>query len=42
MLRYFCIIVSRVKLENWHVYLWRLHVSARNKNIRWHDWDKLI
>ena len=41
MTRHFCLILGRVKIENWRVYIERLHHN-KSGQCRWRMWDRLI
>jgi hypothetical protein len=43
MHRHFLIVVGRWKFENWHLYRYTQHCSAKKpKQIRWMMWDRII
>lgn len=42
MHRHCCIVVGRVKLENWHLFVYRQHAAVKNAAVRWMMWDRLL
>jgi hypothetical protein len=42
MHRHCCIVIGRLKLENWRLYIRREHCSAKNPNNRWQMWDRVL
>jgi hypothetical protein len=40
-LRHFVLIIGGWKFEDWHLYRWCGHRSARNPTIAWYDWDRV-